>query len=79
MATLDQLSQACTYHIVQVHDFSIYKQIRWSMNIGCTLEQKERMMDIVQRSYERLQILKPNADNNVDLWENVIALFSDIT
>lgn len=79
MATIEQLNQACSYHIERVSDYSIYKQLRWSLNIGCTQEQKEKMTDIIQRSYERLQELKLTADGNRDLWEDLVPLFSDIT
>ena len=79
MATYEQLAQACTYHIEKVNDYSIYKQLRWSLDIGCTPEQKAQMIDIVQRSYARLQELKPTATETGDLRENVIVLFADIT
>lgn len=79
MATEFQLSQACSHHIIDTHDYSIYKQLRWSMDIGCTPEQKAQMIDIVDRTYKRLQELKSSANDTVEIWEDVVKLFADIT
>lgn len=80
MATIQQLEQACSHHITDVHNYSVYKQIRWSLNIGCTPEQKAAMASLIANTYARLQELKLTANDVVDLWEEeVVPLYADIT